>query len=73
MPLLGSGNPYATTSHLIRGLPVAMRADRELNTLSFTAQAALVGVGSDTLLRLDAGSNPAQSTVLACCDYLGRQ
>ena len=72
MVLLAPVRPYTTAARLVRGLPDAMRADREINTLSFTQQAKLVGVGADTLTRLDTGSNPVQSTVLACLDYLGR-
>jgi DNA-binding phage protein len=66
-------SPYVTAAILVRGLPDAMRGDRELNALTYTQQAKLVGVGSDTLMRLDAGSNPTQSTVLSCLDYLGAQ
>ena len=55
-------NPYPAAATLIRGLPDDMRADREHHTLTITAQAKLVGVGADTLMRLDAGSNPTQAT-----------
>lgn len=72
MVLLAPRNPYATTAALIRGLPTAMRGDRELNALTITQQAKLVGVGADTLSRLDTGSNPTQATLLSVLDYLAR-
>lgn len=72
MPILGLPpiSPYTRAAELIRGLPVALRDDRTDHALTFTQQAKLVGVGADTLMRLDVGSNPTQTTLLACLDYL---
>lgn len=64
-------SPYTAAANTIRELPAAMRADREAKALTYTTQARLVGVGADTLQRLEAGSNPTQATILALLDYLG--
>lgn len=73
MPILGPPiSPYVRAGELIRELPAALRDDRADKGLSFAQQAKLIGVGTDTLQRLDAGSNPTQTTLLACFDYLAR-
>lgn len=66
------GARYATAAAAIRDLPAAMRADRDRHSWTIRQQATLVGVGVDTLTRLEQGSNPTQATILACLDHLAR-
>ena len=64
-------SPHGKAATTLRGLPDDVRADRERKELTPTQQAKLIGIGVDTLARVEAGGNSTRETLLACLDYLG--
>lgn len=61
---------FAAARRIVADLPALMDAARVRLGLTVTAQAKQVNIAGSTLTRLYAGSEPQQSTILACLAWL---
>lgn len=70
--LLGSAPrpDFTATAKLLTTLGARTSAARTRLNLSAATQAAQMGIGTDTLLRLEAGANSTRDTILAVLRWL---
>lgn len=66
-------NPYAEVIALLGRLPELVANAGTARGITIKAQAAEIGVGSDTLVNFEAGSNYTKTTLLLVLTWLGAQ
>lgn len=73
MIIAEAANPYAEVTSLIGRLPELLANAATSRGLTLKAQAAEIGIGSDTLVNFEAGSNYTKATLLLVLAWLGAQ
>lgn len=63
-------NSFAAAADTLVNLPQSVVTARTRLGLTAKAQATQIGIGADTLTRLEAGSVPTQTTILAILRWL---
>jgi hypothetical protein len=76
MPILAQprsiSNNYRDTADTVRALPDLLASSRTKQGITSRTQAAQIGISLRTLDRLG-NTNPTQTTILACLDWLAKQ
>lgn len=69
MPLLAP-SPYRLAADRIESLPADLGRARAEHGITAKAQAEAIGIGTDTLARVEAGANVTKTTIVACLRWL---
>lgn len=72
MAVLALPNPDASAADRVEGIPAHLAAAQLEGSIPGPTLAKQIGITTTTLKRLYAGSNPTQSTIVACLRWLAR-